>query len=276
MKKYAEPLATELKALGCEAYDWDGESRVYAGETLTDQGLARIAELVADLPNLRLSLNRSARDGRGAEEPTEAQQPAVSLRFTGGGVTDSGMTHLAELDQMERLEIRENEHITDAGLIHLGKMDGLKVLALSRTGVTNKGLPYLKGMKGIEKLSVEPLLVDMEQVPELHDVLMAASSDLRGTVQVWDVATGRVRYMCSALNSSSLPLMFSADGTVAAVVEDPRGSCSSTRGPAPCCANEPGDLDEEDPDFSTYRAAFSPDGRRIAVVRGKGNRYDVR
>jgi WD40 repeat protein len=246
---------------------------VIAQKPLTDQKIAQIAELVADLPNLGLYLDSSRMTDEGLKGLRELGN-LRSLRLT-GGITDAGLAQVAELGQLERLYVQDNERVTDAGLLHLGKMNGLKELTLSRTQVTSQGLSHLKGLKNLEKLLVEPLLANVEQVPELHAALVEGNSDRGAAVQVFDVATGRAVFMCSASSSWLPTVMFSADGTVAALVENWRVLLLGTKTGAVQREIPTSKLDGEDHDLSIRRAALSADGRRIAVARVRADEWTV-
>jgi hypothetical protein len=265
-KEFPAAPATQLKALGCEGFEWGGESRVIAQKPLTDQTLAQVAELVADLPNLGLYLDSSRLTDEGVSSLRRLGN-LRSLRLSGGGVTDAGLAHVAELGRLERLYLLNNERITDAGLVHLGQMSRLKELTSSGSKVTNQGLLHLKGLENLEKLLIEPLLANVEQVPELHDALFVAGNERGAVVQVVDVATGRVQLMCPAETTWSPAVMFSADGAVAALVEHRRVLLLDTESGALLQEIRTSQLDGEEDDFVTSRAALSPDGGRIALAR---------
>ena len=50
---YPAELTAQLKAIGCQGYKYSGESRVFAGKSMTDERLGQLATLVADLPNIQ-------------------------------------------------------------------------------------------------------------------------------------------------------------------------------------------------------------------------------
>ena len=59
-------------------------------------------------------------------------------------ITDAGLAHLADLKQLETLDLRRNARVTDAGLVHLEGLTNLKQLYLIRTGVTPAGVARLQ------------------------------------------------------------------------------------------------------------------------------------
>jgi hypothetical protein len=63
-------------------------------------------------------------------------------------VVYAGLSHLAKLTQLERLQLSKTK-FTDAGLAHLSGLNQLEVLDLRDTHITNRGLAQLIGRSGI-------------------------------------------------------------------------------------------------------------------------------
>jgi Leucine-rich repeat (LRR) protein len=68
-------------------------------------------------------------------------------------ITDSGLTHLQDLDQLRELRL-DNAKITDSGLVHLQGLSQLQILWLSNTDITDSGLPHLHGLRQLQNLDL--------------------------------------------------------------------------------------------------------------------------
>ena len=66
-------------------------------------------------------------------------------------VTDSGLAHLKDLVNLNRLHL-ENTAVTDAGLAHLGGLTNLEYLNLYGTKVTDAGLIHLARLEKLQSL----------------------------------------------------------------------------------------------------------------------------
>jgi hypothetical protein len=67
-----------------------------------------------------------------------------SLTLVGSQVTDDGLVHLKNLQQLEVLDLKKNKQLTDAGLVHLEGLKNLKLLILIGTRVTPAGVKKLQ------------------------------------------------------------------------------------------------------------------------------------
>ena len=67
-----------------------------------------------------------------------------SLTIVGSQITDDGLVHLENLQQLELLDLKKNKQLTDAGLVHLEGLKNLKQLILIGTPVTPAGVKKLK------------------------------------------------------------------------------------------------------------------------------------
>lgn len=67
-----------------------------------------------------------------------------SLSVVGSQITDDGLVHLKNLEQLEFLDLKKNKRLTDAGLVHLEELTSLKQLILIGTQVTPAGVQKLQ------------------------------------------------------------------------------------------------------------------------------------
>jgi hypothetical protein len=67
----------------------------------------------------------------------------TSLNLDYTGVTDTGLAHLATLENLSELRM-DGGAVTDASVLHLAGLRKLRVLNLYHTLVTEKGLETLK------------------------------------------------------------------------------------------------------------------------------------
>ena len=84
---------------------------------------------------------------------TELQ--TINLRgasCVGPGITDAGLTHLANLEHLRVLELSVNPGITAQGMKSLSNLKRLEYLNLCNTHVTNDGLAHLQGLSRLKKL----------------------------------------------------------------------------------------------------------------------------
>jgi hypothetical protein len=75
------------------------------------------------------------------------------LQLWDTAVTDAGLALIARLPNLVQLGLG-NKRVTDAGLPHLRGLERLRVLQMWGTRVTGRGLMQLRGMSGIEMISV--------------------------------------------------------------------------------------------------------------------------
>jgi hypothetical protein len=59
-------------------------------------------------------------------------------------VSDEGLVHLKGPSNLAELDLQNNPRITDAGLEHLQGNSSLRVLSLSGTAVTDRGVEHLQ------------------------------------------------------------------------------------------------------------------------------------
>ncbi len=75
------------------------------------------------------------------------------LQLWDTAITDAGLALIARLPNLVQLGLG-NTRVSDAGLPHLRELERLRVLQLWGTNVTARGLMQLRGMTGIEVVSV--------------------------------------------------------------------------------------------------------------------------
>lgn len=72
----------------------------------------------------------------------------------GPGITDAGLVHLADLPNLQVLELSVNPGITSDGLKSLKNLKRLTTLNLFNTHVTNEGLTHLQGCSSLKRLNL--------------------------------------------------------------------------------------------------------------------------
>lgn len=77
----------------------------------------------------------------------------AAFHLSGKELTDSGLTHLADVESLIWLNLA-NTKITDDGLQHIGKISSLKRLHLEKTAIGDDGLMHLKGLANLEYLNL--------------------------------------------------------------------------------------------------------------------------
>jgi len=102
---------------------------------ITDQGLAYLAELT-----------RLKRLSAGGMTPVELT--------ASGPYTDEGLLHLSRLKRLEELSICSGVGITDAGVSHIAQLPNLKRLDLMCNGLSNDGLATLATIKSLRYLTL--------------------------------------------------------------------------------------------------------------------------
>ncbi len=77
----------------------------------------------------------------------------VDFHLSGTDVTDAGLVHLAEIENLAWLHLKDTK-ITGEGLKHLAGLKTLKRLHLERTKITDDSLANLAGLENLEYLNV--------------------------------------------------------------------------------------------------------------------------
>jgi len=150
----------------------------HAPDSLTDSGLAQVAELgslkgfyivgkssrvtdaglkhigkIKSLEELYLKGERMGDFGL----PFLRNLPRLKyLCLYGSNFTDKGMVHVKEMSSLRILSFHENLcRITDAGLVHILQMPELEILCLHGTkNITDAGIAHLSKMRSLRKLNI--------------------------------------------------------------------------------------------------------------------------
>jgi internalin A len=69
-------------------------------------------------------------------------------------ITDAGLERIAELRNLERLDLGCCTRITDAGLAHFGQLSRLQSLNLGLTRVTDAALVALEGLPALRRIGI--------------------------------------------------------------------------------------------------------------------------
>jgi|GEM_PF-3371215 len=91
----------------------------------------------------------------------------VDFHLSGNDVTDDGLIHLKEIQQLVSVHLK-NTKITDDGLKHLANLKTLKRLHLELTEINGSGLTHLKGLDKLEYLNVYGTKVNDAALAHLH------------------------------------------------------------------------------------------------------------
>jgi internalin A len=110
------------------------------GSDLSDAAMIRLLEELPDLKHLQL---RQVLVGDQLAAYLRDRDQLTLLLFAESGLTDAGLTHLAQLTNLQELGLSGNR-ISDAGLKALTRLTSLKDLYLSETSVTEPGLIKLQ------------------------------------------------------------------------------------------------------------------------------------
>jgi len=101
---------------------------------------------------------------------------ASSAIFTGPGITEKGMEHLAQLTGLRRLDLSDSA-ITPDVLKMVGELKNLEVLRLRRTGVTDESLAHLAGLSRLRALDLRNTNISDEGMQ--HIAKLKSLSDLQ-------------------------------------------------------------------------------------------------
>jgi acetyl esterase/lipase len=138
---------------------------------LTEAGLAHLAKL-SELEKLGLSyINQGRGLGDEAIRAITGLKGLRDLSLRECGTTDAGVRMLEGMQQLARLELRQEGRLTDAALVSVGKLTGLKHLDLS-SYVATEGYGWMRfSAEGIRHLA------GLRELEELHLVGHAVPSD---------------------------------------------------------------------------------------------------
>ena len=103
-----------------------------------------------------------------------------ALELDEGQFTDCGLVGLRNLTSLESLRIM-SRHVTDAGLKNLAGMRGLRQLSLSFSPITDAGLLPLAGFKHLQRLDLSGTSISDEGLPLLVGFSNLKDLQLRAT-----------------------------------------------------------------------------------------------
>lgn len=75
------------------------------------------------------------------------------LALDGTEESDEGLTHLAQLPNLQDLSLKELP-LTDRGLLHVGRLTRLTYLEIDATRLTDAGLMHLASLNALERLQL--------------------------------------------------------------------------------------------------------------------------
>jgi hypothetical protein len=81
---------------------------------------------------------------------------------------DTLMARVAQLRDIEALDVTGSKQVTDVGLAHLTALTELHFLYVQGTGVTDAGLGHLKSMKGLQEVNLQNTSVTSGGVEKLQ------------------------------------------------------------------------------------------------------------
>jgi hypothetical protein len=99
-----------------------------------------------------------------------AGEPAIFVDLSNTKVTDAGLKHIKELNQLIVLSLG-NTQVTDAGLKELKGLKQLLLLDLEETKITDTGLKELKELKTLTWLNLHGTKVTDAGIKELQEAL---------------------------------------------------------------------------------------------------------
>lgn len=95
------------------------------------------------------------------------------LVLSGTKITDAGLAHLQEMDNLKRLYLRETQ-TGDDGLKYLSGLTNLEAIILNDTKITGAGMVHLKGLKKLKLLYMQNTGITdngLKQLKELTDLV---------------------------------------------------------------------------------------------------------
>jgi Leucine Rich repeat len=115
----------------------------------------------------------------------------TQVSFYGSAKTDSDLTHIARLTQLERLSLTGSP-ISEAGLAHLSNLRALSRLDLDYTPITDAGLMRLTGLNRLSVLVLNGTQVTDTGLAHLTSLTNLAELNIAGT-QVTDAGLAQLK-----------------------------------------------------------------------------------
>lgn len=175
----------------------------FKGNEVTDQGLTTLAKLknleeleiggnkmgdqalapLAGLPRLHYLLLWSNAFTDKALEPLKSIPDLRTLvLFKTERITDAGLAEVAQVPTLQRLSLPWMKQIGDQGVAHIAKLSDLRMLDITHTTATDKGIAELKNLHKLEFLSMraqanEPVVAAvLENQPHLRNFTCGGTS----------------------------------------------------------------------------------------------------
>jgi len=120
------------------------------------------------------NFGRTSMTDSAMQELTNLRHLRVLMVSHSQGVTDEGLMHLAQLRELEELDL-SGSSITDAGLARLSRCTGIQQLILMRTRITDAGLCHLFPLEQLRKLNLLGTDVTSAGVKRLQKALPKTS-----------------------------------------------------------------------------------------------------
>jgi beta-lactamase regulating signal transducer with metallopeptidase domain len=126
------------------------EELALAGESMGDEGLIYLC----NLPRLEYLRLHGTNFGDYGMVHLKKLPSLKRLSFPQGKafISDTGLAQIAEIPNLEELNMEARGDVTDEGLAHLVKLQSLKKLSIPGAHLTDKGCAYLKQIKSLEIL----------------------------------------------------------------------------------------------------------------------------
>jgi hypothetical protein len=98
-----------------------------------------------------------------------------------GQMTDAMLEDVSRIDQITTLKLGGSQSVSDAGVCHLSRLSRLRHLDLSGTGITDRGLEFLRALPELETVSLAWTKVTAAGVMHLSGCERLSSINLQGT-----------------------------------------------------------------------------------------------
>ena len=99
----------------------------------------------------------------------------------GGEMSDDVLALISRVELLTDLSLGGSRAVTDDGIQHLARLQNLKRLDLRETAITDRGLSVLRQLRQLEAISLAQTAVTDEGVRELAECHQLCEVDLAGT-----------------------------------------------------------------------------------------------
>ena len=145
-------LRKALRAMYCRLEPSRGNaiSSVVCDSGMTDLLLANLEILADSLETLHISNSDSVTDDGLKSIGRLRKLKRLTLR--GLEISDAGLAHLDDLDQLVHLEITGSSRVTDAGVARFAKCSGLEWVELGGTRIGDPTMAWIGKLRGVRQL----------------------------------------------------------------------------------------------------------------------------